>query len=115
MKLLKLILLTALSISAVFAAEKNKPDKVVVIQVVAYARSDVTKAENRLFILGDTAYRNLDELKQAIPAFSENPEVHLMLYETDISPAPRLTSKEIDELAAACSKAGVHFTYRPGG
>lgn len=85
------------------------------IRVVSYANSDSSKQENRLLIVGQSAYRSVDELKKLIKLFSSRPQTHFKIYGTCFPDDPRLTPEELTELKDACTKDGVRFTYFMGG
>ena len=111
----KILVLLVLSSVLLFGAEEKMPEKKIEIRVVCYAQSDSSKKENRLLVVGQTAYRSVEELKNFIATFPKRSEVQFVVYGTCDASDPRLTSEELSEIKASCIKAGVQFTYFPGG
>ena len=115
MKIVRFVFCSLLvTVSSLSAAEEMKEEKVE-IQVVSFEHDFGKKAE-RLFVIRSTAYRDFAALKMSIPGFSrQKPPVHLVVYGMCDTSSPSFSSQEIKELAEACAKSGVQFTYAPAG
>jgi hypothetical protein len=100
--------------AALSGAEEKKEEKVE-IQLVSFEHDFGKKAE-RLFVIRSTAYRDFAALKKSVPGFSrQKPLVHFVVYGVCDTSSPSFSPKEIEELTEACAKAGIQFTYFPGG
>jgi hypothetical protein len=111
----RIIAVLVLSAAMLCGTEEKKREETVEIRVVAIAGSDSAKKENRLLVLGQSAYRTIEALMKALRGFSGHPEVHIVIYGACDASAPRLSSGEIETIRQACAKAGVQFTFYPAG
>ena len=87
------------------------------IVVTAWARSDVTKPENRVFVFGGAAHRTIDELiatiRQRYEKHPSRDSVRIVIHGSDVVPSPRVTPEERERIRVACEKIGVPFAFIP--
>jgi hypothetical protein len=90
-------------------------ESVMSIEMVSYAGLDTSKKGSRLFIFNGQAFRSIEELKQELIRFASDPKTEIVMHGVDVRPGPEITQEEIDDLTSTCKKAGVWFTFQPGG
>jgi hypothetical protein len=97
------------------SADRDKAD-VAEIELVYYADArDPSDKASRLFVTMGQAFRTVDQLNAYLVHFNSGRRIHFVLHGNDVMPGPTISAAEIEDLVSTCRKAGVWFTFQPGG
>lgn len=116
--IMKLFIISAFTvILASLCMADERPERRTEIVVATFADADPKEEKEKLFVIGNRIYRTIEEVAKRISGSGGYPsfQTHFVIYGTCDLFDPRLNSEEIDILRTASEKAGVLFTYFPGG